>query len=100
MLQSACSAEATACLPAAPCEHQSLFAAAATIMVVAPLAAASVRHTDTLTLKLLHHTYLYSISISSSVSMCSDTNEMGTTTRFLTPALPRSTILSSVYGRS
>jgi hypothetical protein len=32
----------------------------------------------------------YSMSISSSVSMCSETKEMGTTTRFFTPCSPES----------
>mmetsp|Transcript_25380 Transcript_25380/g.65578 ORF Transcript_25380/g.65578 Transcript_25380/m.65578 type:complete len:225 (+) Transcript_25380:175-849(+) len=42
----------------------------------------------------------YSTSISSSVSMCSDTKEMGTTTRSFTPAAASSGITSSVYGSS
>ena len=42
----------------------------------------------------------YSMSISSSVSMCSETNETGTTTIFVVPAAPSSRIFSSVYGCS
>ena len=40
------------------------------------------------------------MSISSSVSMCSETNETGTVTILSTPAAPSSRILSSVYGCS
>ena len=40
----------------------------------------------------------YSMSISSRVSMCSETKEMGTTTRFFTPCSPSSGRTSSVYG--
>ncbi|MGK3744390.1 MAG: hypothetical protein ACI8RD_014259 [Bacillariaceae sp.] len=39
----------------------------------------------------------YSISISSNVSMCSDTKLMGTTTKFCTPLSPSSGRTSSVY---
>ena len=39
----------------------------------------------------------YSISISSNVSMCSDTKLMGTTTKFFTPLPPSSGRTSSVY---
>ena len=38
----------------------------------------------------------YSMSISSSVSMCSDTNEMGTATMASHPLSPSSRIVSSV----
>ena len=40
----------------------------------------------------------YSMSISSSVSMCSDTKDTGTTIRFFTPDVPSSSNVSSVYG--
>ena len=42
----------------------------------------------------------YSTSISSRVSICSDTNEIGTVTMSRTPEAPSSRIESSVYGRS
>ena len=43
---------------------------------------------------------LYSMSISSRVSMCSETNEMGTATIALVPFSPSSRMTSSVYGLS
>mmetsp|Transcript_13253 Transcript_13253/g.41504 ORF Transcript_13253/g.41504 Transcript_13253/m.41504 type:complete len:225 (-) Transcript_13253:824-1498(-) len=43
---------------------------------------------------------LYSMSISSSVSMCSDTNEMGTASRRRQPPAPSSSMVASVYGLS
>merc|ERR1719387_1439577 len=45
-------------------------------------------------------TSAYSISISSSVSMCSETKEIGTTTRAFSPCAARSSMASSVYGWS
>jgi hypothetical protein len=42
----------------------------------------------------------YSISISSNVSMCSDTKLMGTTTKFCTPLSPSSGRTSSVYFKN
>lgn len=57
---------------------------------------ACVSHRRQLVMPASSATSLYSMSISSRVSMCSDTNDTGTTTRFLHPLSASSWILLSV----